>query len=103
MATVITLLTSSGATATGAAVTVNVQTPVRFQATLAGTNTVTATVLIDGTNDPSVTTSWLLDQTITLSGTTTAQDGVRVASSWPYVRSRISAISATSAVVTMSL
>ena len=99
----ITLLESANATAPGAAVAVNVRTPLNFMVTLAGTNTVTATTIFEGTNNPTVAASWSPIATATSSGVTTAVDvGVSLIP-WPWVRARISAISATSAIATMGV
>ena len=68
-----------------------------YQATVAGTGAVSATVVfevsIDGAN-------WLTLATVTLSGTTSATDGFIAVGGWPNVRARVSAISGTSAAVT---
>lgn len=68
-----------------------------------GTGAVTATVVVEVTNVPSVTTSWLTLGTITLSGTTTAQDGFASAAAWGAIRAKTTAISGTSAIVTVTL
>lgn len=99
---VLTLL-STAVAATGDTFPMNVNGPARFEASLAGTNTVTATVIIEGTNTPTVSTSWLTENTLTLSGTTTAHDGFSSASVYPFIRGRVSVMSATSAIVTASL
>ena len=70
-----------------------------FQATVAGTGAVTATVKIQATNDQ---VSWLDIGTITLSGTTTASDGFASDAPWGYYRANVTAISGTSAAVTVT-
>lgn len=71
-----------------------------FQAIVAGTGAVTATVVIDGSNDGTNWCSTVLG-TITLSGTTTNSDGFTTTAPWKYVRARVTAISGTSATVTV--
>lgn len=66
-----------------------------IQATVAGTGAVTATVVIEVTNDN--TTSGITLGTITLSGTTTATDGFTSDAPWKYIRSKVTAISGTGA------
>lgn len=72
-------------------------------ASLVGTGAVTCTVVIEVTNDVSVTTSWLTMGTITLSGTTTAQDGFATQTKWAAIRARTSAISGTGATLTVTM
>lgn len=69
-----------------------------YQATVVGTGSVSATVLIEVSIDG---VSWMTLSTITLSGTTSASDGFVAAGGWPNVRSRVSAISGTGAAVTV--
>lgn len=71
-----------------------------FLATVAGTGAVTATVKVQVSNDNSV---WLDLSVITLSGTTSASDGAAVDGPWQYVRGNVTAISGTSAAVTLTL
>lgn len=70
-----------------------------FQATVSGTGAVSATVIIEVSND---NVGWISDATttITLSGTTTASDGFLSTASWAYIRARCTAISGTGATVT---
>ena len=75
---------------------------IAFQAYETGTGAVTATVVIEGSNDPSYST-WVTLATITLSGTTTASDGYATIATWPNVRARLTAISGTSAAVTVTM
>lgn len=67
-----------------------------YQATVAGTGAVTATVVIEVSNDG---TNWLTLGTISLSGTTTASDGFASSARWHWVRSKVTAISGTGATV----
>ena len=98
----LTILPSSTGAATGGAF-VPKSAPIYFAATEAGTGAVTATVIIEASNDPTVTTSWLTLGTITLSGTTTAQDGFSYAGKPANVRARLSAISGTGAAVIVTM
>ncbi len=72
--------------------------PATFQATISGTGAVTATVLIQVSNDAS---NWITLGTITLSGTTSATDGFASSAPWAYVRSNCTAISGTSAALSV--
>lgn len=69
-----------------------------FQAIVTGTGTVSATVIIDCSND---SVNWCSTSlaTITLSGTTSASDGFTTQAPWKYVRARVTAIAGTSAAV----
>lgn len=69
-----------------------------FQATVSGSGAVTATVLIDGSNDGVYWCSTPL-ATISLSGTPSSSDGFTTQAPWKYVRANVTAISGTSAVV----
>lgn len=71
-----------------------------FQASVVGTGAVTATVLIEASNDG---VNYLLVATITLSGTTSASDGYVCNVGWGYMRARLTAISGTGAAVTVAL
>lgn len=63
---------------------------------VAGTGAVTATVLIRGSNDGS---NFVTTATLTLSGTTSASDGVVTEADWPYMNHQVSAITGTGAAV----
>lgn len=78
------------------------QPVVKFQAYETGTGAITATVLIEGSNDATYST-WVTLATITLSGTTTTSDGYATIADWPNVRARTTAISGTSAAVTVTM
>jgi hypothetical protein len=69
-----------------------------FQATVVGTGAVTATVVIDVSNDGVYWCSTVLG-TVSLSGTTSSSDGFTTTASWKYVRARVTAISGTGATV----
>ncbi|MGZ5799280.1 MAG: hypothetical protein ACXWJZ_01445 [Burkholderiaceae bacterium] len=73
-----------------------------IQATVVGTGTVTATVIIDCSNDG---VNWCATPlgTITLSGTTSSSDGFVTDAPWKYVRRRVTAISGTGATVDVSI
>ena len=67
-----------------------------FQGVVTGTGAVTATIVIDASNDGTYAVSTVLG-TITLSGTTSSSDGFTTDAPWKYVRARVTAISGTSA------
>lgn len=69
-----------------------------FQGIVTGTGAVTATVLIQCSNDG---TNWLTLGTLTLSGTTTATDGFASAAPWAFVRANVTARTGTGAAVTV--
>ena len=69
-----------------------------FQATITGTGAVTATIIIDVSNDGAYWVSTPMG-TITLSGTDSASDGFTSSAPWKYVRARVTAISGTGATV----
>lgn len=69
-----------------------------FQGTVIGTGVVTATIIIEASNDG---TNFMTLGTITLSGTTTATDGFVSVANWIYVRARLTAVSGTGAAVTV--
>lgn len=71
-----------------------------FQAWVTGTGAVTATVVVDCTNDDTLV-NWCSTPlgTITLSGTTTSSDGFTTTAPWKYTRARVTAISGTGATV----
>lgn len=71
-----------------------------FQATVVGTGAVAATVIFEGSNDGA---AYVTLATITLSGTTSASDGVPSTARWPLVRARVTALSGTGAVVTATM
>lgn len=72
-----------------------------FQATVTGTGAVTATVVIDVSNDGTYAVSTTLG-TITLSGTNSSSDGFTTNAPWKYVRARVTAISGTGATVNVN-
>jgi len=69
-----------------------------FQATVTGTGAVTATVVIDCSNDG---TNWCVTAlgTITLSGTTSVSDGFTTTAPWKFIRARVTAVTGTGATV----
>jgi len=69
-----------------------------IEATVTGTGAVSATVVVQISNDE---TNWLTLTTLTLSGTTTAFDGAAMDAAWRYMRVNLSAISGTGAAVTV--
>lgn len=71
-----------------------------IQAHVAGTGAVSATVKIQVSNNPSLQSSWIEAGAITLTGTTTAVDGLVLSNSmWGYYRAEVTAISGTAATV----
>ena len=74
-----------------------------FQAIVTGTGSVSATVVIQGSNETDTfngtKSNWVTVDTYTLSGTTTATNGSTSISVWRYIRANITAISGTGATV----
>ncbi len=70
-----------------------------IQATVVGTGAVTATVVVDCSND---NVNWCSTPlaTIALTGTTSASDGFTTSAPWKYIRMRVTAISGTGATIT---
>lgn len=97
--TVRNLIPGTGAIATGAQTGTYKDSPkATYQATVSGTGAVTATVLIEVSNDGTNWCSTALG-TISLSGTTSATDGMTSDAPWKYHRANITAISGTGATV----
>ena len=71
-----------------------------FQATVTGTGSVTATVVVEVSND---LVGWITAGTITLSDTTTATDGLALSAKWAYARYRRTALTGTGAVCTVTM
>lgn len=71
-----------------------------YQGVVVGTGAVSATVLIQVSNDE---TNWLTLGTITLSGTTSATDGFAADAAWVYRRANCTAISGTGATLTVTM
>lgn len=69
-----------------------------FQAVVAGTGAVSATVLVEVSNN---NVDFLTLGTITLSGTTRATDGFASDAPWRFIRGNVTAISGTSASVNL--
>lgn len=65
-----------------------------FQAVLKGTGAITATILLEVSNDGE---NWLTLATFTMAGTTVVTDGAVSDAPWAYVRARLTAITGTSA------
>lgn len=70
-----------------------------YQAVVAGDGAVSATVVIEGSNDGE---NGVPIATITLSGTDLDSDGFAAVAAWPFVRARVTAISGTEAAVTVT-
>ena len=73
-----------------------------FQATVIGTGAVTATVVIDCSNDGVNWCSTALG-TITLSGTTSSSDGFTTQAPWKFARARVTAVTGTGATVYVNM
>lgn len=71
-----------------------------FVAKVAGTGSVSATVLIEASSNG---TDFFTLATFTLSGTTSAADACVTDDSWRYLRGRVSAVSGTGAAVTLTV
>lgn len=71
-----------------------------FTCVVSGTGSVSATVLVQVSNNNA---DFITLATITLSGTTSDTDGFVSDESWQYVRGKVTAISGTSAAVTLTL
>lgn len=89
------LLTDSITTDTGALIPITGGNRT-FQANVVGTGAVTATVVIEVSNDGANVVTLA---TITLSGTTTAVDGFASSAAWAYARARVSSVSGTGATI----
>jgi hypothetical protein len=88
-----------GATATGPGTATDGSSPggsKTFQAVLTGTGALTATVLIQGSNDNS---HWTTVATISLDGSDDVSDSAETTKSFVYWRANIGAIAGTSASV----
>ena len=74
-----------------------------FQAIITGTGTVSAAVAIQATNEDATAAgtkaNWVTLGSVSLSGTTTATDGLSSVTSWRWVRATVSSITGTNATV----
>lgn len=97
----VTLISNSPAPVTGYGIAMSTSVPNRtFQATVVGTGAVSATVVIEGSND---NTNFLTVGTITLAGTSVASDGFVSNASWGITRARVSAIAGTDAMANVQM
>lgn len=71
-----------------------------FQATVSGTGAVTASVVIEASNDAN---GWLSAGTITLSGTDLASDGFPSTTMWSHVRARLVSVTGVGAKVDVTM
>lgn len=94
---IVTLLDAVESTGAGAGVRVPPVAKREFQAYLANTTTPTATVVVEGSMDD---VHWVVLTTITLSGADDT-DGVTGDNAWIFLRGNVTAISGTSAAVTL--
>lgn len=90
------ILNPQSTTGAGAQLPLNGDAHHTFQATVTGTGAVSATVLLEASNDG---VNFLTLATLSLSGTTAATDGFSMEAPWQYVRTNVTAISGTGAVV----
>lgn len=99
-----TLISAKTTTGTGSTFVNKDALPKNYQATVTGTGAVSATVEVWAANTDvsSDTTKGVLLGTITLSGTTNDSDGFFSHAGWPYVFGNVTAISGTSASVTLT-
>lgn len=67
------------------------------QLIVTGTGAVTATAVVEGTNDPTGANGWQTIATLSASGTTAANDSVVVEHSWAQLRARTTALTGTGA------
>jgi hypothetical protein len=74
-----------------------------FHAKVVGTGAVTATVIVQVSNDGTTWIDATVSPHIDLSGTTSDADGFTMLAKWGYVRVNLSAISGTGAAVTVTL
>lgn len=91
------LFTEPGVTTTSTGAALYKDSPYStFQGNVTGTGAVTATIVIDCSNDA---VNWVATPlgTITLSGTTSSSDGFTTTAPWKYVRARVTAITGTGA------
>lgn len=95
MAQRIPLMTSRTATATGS--TFEAPGPgATVQAVVTGTGALTATVVVQVSNDGS---NWLTISTLSLSGTTSATQGMALDAHWVYIRADLTVLTGTGATV----
>lgn len=73
-----------------------------YMATVTGTGAVTATVVIEGTNEEPPE-NYITIGAITLSGTTSASDGFASNQAWGRVRARVTSITGTNVAVTVTM
>ena len=96
-----TLVFLNSATAPGSGNIISPPTPSQtYQATETCSGTCSATVQIEGSDD---LVGWVTLGTITLSGTSPQSDGFASAAAWIYTRADLTAISGTSAAVTVTM
>ena len=103
--TTVVLIRDATVVGSGFPTVLNGVSPLSFQASIAGTGALTATVVIEGTNEPAVAASNYLEiGTITLSGTTSDSDGfVATDVPWNAVRARIPAAGITGTAATVNV
>lgn len=73
-----------------------------YQASVTGVGALTATVLVEVSNNPGVM-GWITLATITLAGNDAVTSGASSIAPWPYTRMRLTAIGGASATVNGSV
>ena len=100
MATLLSVTTTTAVT--GTHINVNVKTPMWFSTYLAGAGALTATVVYQGTNDPTIANSWQTFGTSVLSVTTNGVDSFQFTPP-PFVRAALSTATGTLATLVTSV
>lgn len=95
------LIFSAESPTSGSIVHVPTGIPIRtYSASVTGTGTVSATVIVYGSNDGQ---NWNDLGTITLSGSNSAMDGFPSIAPWEYVKADLTTITGTNAIVNASM
>uniref|UniRef100_A0AAU6W2W1 Uncharacterized protein n=3 Tax=unclassified bacterial viruses TaxID=12333 RepID=A0AAU6W2W1_9VIRU len=92
------LSSATSAGATGASMQAQFINKMSIQSYVTGTGSVTATVIVEGSNNES---DWVPITTLTMSGTNRASDGGVLETFFQQIRARVTAISGTSASVSV--
>ena len=99
----ISILPATLTTVTGGSVPIKEENTreMSIQATVAGTGALTASIIIEVSNDNR---GWVSNavSNINLSGTTVASQGLLLKAPWAYIRARVTSISGTGASVTVT-
>lgn len=87
---------ASNAPATSSTLTVNATITAGFQLAVEGSGSVSATAVIEGSHDGK---GWINVATLNASGSNYAADGGPLETNWPYMRSRITAVTGGTATI----